>query len=232
VLAHRGGRGQWRENTLEAFEGALRAGADGVELDVRRCGDGALVVHHDPEVPGCGPVHACARAELPAWIPDLDEALATCAGAAGNVEIKNTPGEAGYDPDQSVARRLASELTPERPAGAPAGGPAHLVVSSFWPESLAALRAGGEGIPRALLVHPGRDADEAVASAAALGCVSLNLHHSHVEGALVERAHHLGMAVMTWTVNGRQDLDAVVRAGVDAVITDQVEAALAVLGRA
>ena len=49
VIAHRGGRGTWRENTLEAFAGARSMGADGVELDARLTRDGLVVVHHDDE---------------------------------------------------------------------------------------------------------------------------------------------------------------------------------------
>jgi glycerophosphoryl diester phosphodiesterase len=48
---------------------------------------------------------------------------------------------------------------------------------------------------------------------------------------LVRRAHGLGVAVVTWTVNDPGDLDAVVEAGVDAVITDRVAETLAHLGR-
>src|SRR5471032_1443931 len=95
LLAHRGGRGPWRENTLEAFAGALRLGADGVELDVRRTSDGRLVVHHDAEITGVGAIHSLRASELPPWVPGLDEALATCAGATVNVEVKNAPVEPG-----------------------------------------------------------------------------------------------------------------------------------------
>ena len=46
-IAHRGGAGLWPENTMEAFERAIAAGADGIELDVHLSADGVLVVHHD-----------------------------------------------------------------------------------------------------------------------------------------------------------------------------------------
>ena len=46
-IAHRGGSGLWPENTMEAFERAIEAGADGIELDVHLSHDGILVVHHD-----------------------------------------------------------------------------------------------------------------------------------------------------------------------------------------
>ena len=55
VQAHRGSpdpAGGIGENTLEAFLRALRLGADGVELDVRRTADGALAVHHDADIVG------------------------------------------------------------------------------------------------------------------------------------------------------------------------------------
>jgi glycerophosphoryl diester phosphodiesterase len=47
VIAHRGAWGELPENTLEAFEHAVRLGADMVELDVRRTADGHLIVYHD-----------------------------------------------------------------------------------------------------------------------------------------------------------------------------------------
>jgi glycerophosphoryl diester phosphodiesterase len=49
-VAHRGGSGLWPENTMEAFERAIEAGADGIELDVHLSKDGILVVHHDEDL--------------------------------------------------------------------------------------------------------------------------------------------------------------------------------------
>lgn len=46
-VAHRGGAGLWPENTMVAFERAIAAGTDGIELDVHLSRDGLLVVHHD-----------------------------------------------------------------------------------------------------------------------------------------------------------------------------------------
>ena len=48
AIAHRGDPYAFRENTLAAFAAAVRAGADMVEIDVRRTADGAVVVLHDP----------------------------------------------------------------------------------------------------------------------------------------------------------------------------------------
>jgi len=50
VCAHRGARSIAPENTLLAFEKALRCGADAVEFDVRVIGDGELAVFHDEDL--------------------------------------------------------------------------------------------------------------------------------------------------------------------------------------
>src|SRR5215210_4137174 len=47
VIAHRGASGSAPENTLEAFELALRHGADAFELDVRLTADSVPVLLHD-----------------------------------------------------------------------------------------------------------------------------------------------------------------------------------------
>jgi glycerophosphoryl diester phosphodiesterase len=48
VIGHRGASGCAPENTLQAFELAVRQGADAVELDVRLTRDGVPVIMHDP----------------------------------------------------------------------------------------------------------------------------------------------------------------------------------------
>jgi glycerophosphoryl diester phosphodiesterase len=229
LLAHRGGTGPWRENTLEAFAGALHLGADGVELDVRRTADGKLVVHHDVEIAGVGAVHDLRADELPAWVPGLDEALETCAGATVNVEIKNSPVESGFDPDETVVAEVAATLDASGRHGGPS--PGRVIVSSFWPASLAALRASGSGLPTGLLVHPSLDATQAAEQAVVLGCAALHPFHSRATAALVDLVHGLDMSVVVWTVNEPPEVAAVAAAGVDVVISDRVTDSLAALGR-
>jgi glycerophosphoryl diester phosphodiesterase len=231
VLAHRGGTGPWPENSIDAFTGALRLGADGVELDVRRSVDGELVVHHDAEVPGSGLIHERRRNELPEWVPTLEQALASCGGAAVNVEIKNMPGDPGYDDTDQVSTEVGTLLAEGPRRRAP--WPAHVVVSSFWPDNLAAVGAvpGAAAVALGLLVHPALDVSSMVETAVGLRCAALHPHHSQVSAELVRRAHALDLAVFTWTVNDPGDLDAVVEAGVDGLITDEVELTLARLGR-
>jgi glycerophosphoryl diester phosphodiesterase len=68
VIAHRGSSAEAPENTLPAFEAAVRRGADAIELDVRLTADGAPVVIHDATLDRTtdrtGPVAALTLAEL------------------------------------------------------------------------------------------------------------------------------------------------------------------------
>ncbi|HAT37938.1 MAG TPA: hypothetical protein DCS75_05560, partial [Gemmatimonadetes bacterium] len=69
LVAHRGGSRLAPENTMAAFESAIRDwGADMLELDVRLSKDGVVMVIHDDSVDrttdGTGPVSAYTKQEL------------------------------------------------------------------------------------------------------------------------------------------------------------------------
>src|SRR3990170_4488837 len=112
IVAHRGASSTHPENTLPAFEAAIGLGARIVELDVRVSAEGVPVVMHDPTVDrttdGSGAVHELTAAELarlnagtadaPTAVPTLAEVLDLAGDrAAVALEIKNIPGEPGYD---------------------------------------------------------------------------------------------------------------------------------------
>ena len=68
-MAHRGASKAEPENTVAAFRRAGTMGAHAVELDVRRSGDGALVVIHDSRLPDGRVVRTTPRADLPPTVP-------------------------------------------------------------------------------------------------------------------------------------------------------------------
>ncbi|MGD0321625.1 MAG: glycerophosphodiester phosphodiesterase [Acidimicrobiales bacterium] len=231
LLAHRGGLGPWRENTVEAFAGALRAGAHGIELDVRRTACGMLVVHHDPSIPGLGFVHQLRREDLPSWVPTLDEALTVCAGATVDVEIKNALGDPGHDPSEAAAFDVLRSVAASSCEGL-ARSPSGVVVSSFSLSTIAALASAGAEVPLGLLVAPARDTAVAVEEAVALGCSALHLFHLEISSRLVQRVHDTGMMVVAWTVNGSARVAAMLDAGVDAIVSDDVSGSLRAMGAA
>jgi glycerophosphoryl diester phosphodiesterase len=51
VIAHRGNKARYPENTLLALEDAVELGVDALEVDARLTRDGQLVIFHDETVP-------------------------------------------------------------------------------------------------------------------------------------------------------------------------------------
>ncbi|HEY5098228.1 MAG TPA: glycerophosphodiester phosphodiesterase [Acidimicrobiales bacterium] len=213
------------ENTLDAFLRARRLGADGVELDVRRTADGALAVHHDPEIRGVGAVHQLRSDQLPASVPLLAAALRACEGLEVNIELKNLPTEPGFDPEERMARDVAQLVVA-------AGRARTVVVSSFWPGSLDAVVRDHPELSTGLLVPSWLDPADGVAEALRHGCRALHPHASTVGGTLVAEARRAGLSLAVWTVNDRAQVEAMADLGVDTVITDDVPLALSALGRA
>jgi glycerophosphoryl diester phosphodiesterase len=218
ILAHRGSpdrAGGIPENTLAAFDRARRLGADGVELDVRLTSDGGLAVHHDPVVPGVGAIADLNVAELPASVPLLAGALESCAGLEVNIEIKNLPGEPGFDPTDRVAIEVVELVVST-------GRVAEVVISSFWPDTLGAVRTVHPGIATGLLLSSWFDPVAGIALAVERGCTALHPHVDLAGPAVVDRAHAAGLSVAAWTVNDPSQLAVAGAAGVDTVITDDV----------
>jgi glycerophosphoryl diester phosphodiesterase len=201
---------------------AARLGAEGVELDVRRSADGALVVHHDPLLPSGAPVADTRVTDLPAWVPLLDAALDACDGLLVNVEVKNLPHEPGWDPDETVAAEVAA-LVVERKLVE------RVVVSSFTVRTLDAVRAVEPTVATGLLTMPGFDQAAAVRTAVEHGCAAVHPAHQAVTAEVVAAAHRSALAVTTWTVDDPDELRRLAGLGVDAVITNTPEVALAVL---
>lgn len=50
LVAHRGGAGLYLENSLPAFENALKTGCDAIECDIQLTSDNALIIYHDFEL--------------------------------------------------------------------------------------------------------------------------------------------------------------------------------------
>lgn len=99
IIAHRGASGEFPENTLLAFEHALRQGADALEFDVRLAADGIPVVIHDSTLDrttnGRGNVNgfsAHALGELDAGhgegVPTVDQVLESFARVPMIIELK------------------------------------------------------------------------------------------------------------------------------------------------
>jgi glycerophosphoryl diester phosphodiesterase len=226
VLAHRGANREAPENTLAAFRRAMELGAHGVELDVHRTADDRLVVRHDADG-AFGVLAELTLAEVARALPEvptLEAVLDVCRGRLVNVEIKNSPHQPAFDRADRAAGLLAELLA--------ARSTDRVLVSSFNLVTVDRLRALVPSLPTGWLVV-GVDVADALAVAHDHGHSALHPHVGSVpeghDAELVADAHARGLAVNVWTVNDPADVRRLAAAGVDAVITDVPDLALAEL---
>lgn len=224
VWAH---RGAWAaaglaENTIDAFREAVRVGADGVELDVRRTAGTALAVHHDATLVDGRVIAELTDAELPAGVPLLDAAIDACDGLFVNVEIKNLEDDADHDPTEYLATAVAALVGERRLHD-------RVLVSSFSAATIDAVADADPDIRCGYLTSPRWDQHDALDRVIARGHAALHPHHLTVNAELVERAHDAGVAVHTWTVDDPDRIRWLADIGVDAVITNVPDVAIEAL---
>ena len=236
VIAHRGASAFAPENTLSAFRAALKAGAHGIELDAKRSADGLVVVMHDPTVnrttDGMGYVHQLKAAEL----TKLD------AGAKFHPDFSGERVPRLEDVFEEIGKKILINIELTNYISFGDGLPEavaelvrrHNIVewvffSSFDPRNLRLIRKHLPAAPCAMLSLPGWK------GMAARGWVgmwagpdALNPWHQDVSERLVQKENARRRKVITWTVNGIEDLRTQKKLGVDAVITDDPARALAV----
>jgi len=206
VIAHRGASWDEKENTLPAFERAIEAGADFVELDVQASADGALVVFHDLDLdrltPLTGPLRGCALAELRAvGIPTLEEVLALCRDRVGvMVELKSPHLFRRHD----LVRRAVELL-----------GDGDVAVS-FGSAALLEARRLRPGLR--VLQHVGYGVSIRRASAYAWG---VGFHAPRVTRRGLEKARRLGLVTTVYTVNERARMQELASLGVDGIFSDR-----------
>lgn len=220
VIAHRGASGYEYENSRAAFRRAVMLDADGIELDVHCTRDGAIVVHHDPAIPGVGPIAQLSLSEARQvrirngeQLPVLGEILDLVGNREVWVEVKSLP--TLYD------KQLLDVLL-----GGPA--PERYAVHSFDHRIVYRL---GEALPelkRGILLSAYLQDPVSVMRSA--GATTLWQDWQQVDQELVTQVHDSGGEVVAWTVNELGDLDRMVRLGVDGLCgnyPDRIRVAIA-----
>ena len=228
IFAHRGASKAAPENTLPAFEAAIRLGADGIELDVQYSSDGALVIFHNDTLEktsnGADRVTAHTLSELRAldagsWfgpsfagtrIPTLDEALDLAKGKLlVNVELK-------------VLGTLRSGMGPDAVKAIRAHGMAdQVVISSFNPFALRQAKGAGPEIECALLLaHDLPGWMRWGVTRRYSRADGLHPDSAMVDEAYMARARKASLPVRVWTVDAEDEMRRLIALGVDAIITN------------
>ncbi len=248
IFAHRGFADKYPENTV----GAVRAAAeesDAVEIDVRRCGSGELVVFHDDELDrvtdGEGRIDGIPLGELKRLtvagsrepVPTIDELLAVVPkGTLLNIELK----------EDGIGEEVVNACQ------------AHGVdalYSSFYDDAIREIRSIAPDAPLAVLCHKMQPIDERLALADELDAVAFHPSMALVEAwsdpdslwlpAALDRldagldsevtfglgsdvialAQAFGLRVNVWTAETAGDVTRLRERGVDGIMVDHPDVA-------
>ncbi len=245
LIAHRGGSALAPENTLAAFDRAVRDwAADMLEMDVRATRDGHVVVIHDATVDrttdGTGAVADLSWAELReldaghrfsnpsgehsfrgkgVGVPLFEDVLTRFPGIRLNVESKSADAAAGL---VAVVRKHAAErrvlvAAEHEPARRDARG-----YGGPWGASARQLRrlAVALRVPGGSLYVPRADA---------LQVPDVWRGKPVVTPGFLERAHARNLPVHVWTVDDPDRMRELVAWGIDGIQTDRPDLLAAVL---
>jgi glycerophosphoryl diester phosphodiesterase len=228
IFAHRGSSAHAPENTLAAFEMAIRQGAEGIELDAKLTADDQVVVIHDPTVNRTTGVNGVVRqmnlAELKKLdagshfdygfrgehIPSLDEVFETVGHRIFiNVELTNYTSPLDNLPE-AIARIVLRHKLEKR-----------ILFSSFNPIALIKIKRLLPKTPIGLLALPGKSGAWSRSWPGRLiGYQALHPEASDLSEGLIKKIHQWDCRVHVYTVNSEQQMRQFFAWGVDGLITD------------
>ena len=220
-FAHRGARDRAPENTIEAFQTALRLGATGLESDAWVTADGEVVLDHDGVV-RVGrrrrPINEFRTAELPGHIPTLRQLFHEC-GSSFHLSLDLKHPGVGVEVVR-VVESAAGDLLDR------------LWLCAATIDELVALRPVS---PAVRLVHSTRSSrfaagpEREAAVLAEVGIDAVNLHYTDWTGGLVALFHRFDRVAFGWDLQYDHVLHPAVRMGLDGVYSDHVDVMMAIL---
>lgn len=224
ITAHRGASRRYPENTMPAFEGAIKEKANWIELDVHLSKDGQVFVMHDSNFQRTTGVNAYAwektyeeilQLDAGKWfskefvgtkIPLLSEVieLAKKHDIRLNVEIKPSKYEKGLE--KKVVELLKDENFLE-----------NAVITSQSYGALRKIKAADEETKTVYVMSYAYGKINRLKLADAFSIRSTSVH-----GGIVSTVHNAGKEIYAWTVNSSYAMDEMIHQNVDNIITDNV----------
>lgn len=228
-FSHRGGRMEFDENTIPAFESSYKAGYRGYETDIRMTKDGKLVILHDSNLTRTtdteGVVEQMTEAQIRKArtkkgnkVMFLDE-LMDWLDSKGDVtyvefELKTTPVD--LYPEERLREycdKLYERVMRNKPEGA-----TYLFTSGDY-RGLRYLQQKHPGV-QMLLITGKPCNDETIALCKAMGIDRLGATMDGTSRAAVKKAHEQGLIVSLWPGQSTADAMLGVYLGADFLCTD------------
>jgi glycerophosphoryl diester phosphodiesterase len=236
VLAHRGLALQAPENSMPAFDAAVRVGATHLETDVQATADGVLVVFHDHRLERLtdltGAVADVRWADLRAAglrggaaVPLLSQVLEAWSQIRVNVDLKADAAVAPYVRLLRATRSTDRVCTASfddrrrRVAVRALAGLGPLAYSLGFAGSARAVALAAAGAPPAVLRR-------ALGGAVALQLPDRAGPVPVVSARLVRAVHAAGAQVHVWTVDEPRRMHELLATGVDALVTNRADLAV------
>jgi len=225
-IAHRGASGNFPENSRLAFEKAIAARADMIELDCQLSKDGHVVIFHDERLYRTARARGMVREksleelkklDIGVWkkkafrgqrILTLEETLETVAGKVDLcLDVKQF---AGSQPGIEI--KLLFILSHY-------GYLDQTIFSSFNYSCLARIR---ELAPEARigLIHGAGVTENPFAVAEEIGAASIHIQREFASRNFLEQAWEAGLDVHVWTVNDPLDMQTLSSLGVQGLVSD------------
>lgn len=249
IIAHRGGKGLWPEETMYAFEQAVELGVDVLEMDVHSTADGELVLLHDDTVErttnGTGLINDLTLAEAQAldagytWTADdgqtfpfrgqgmtvatLHEVFTRFPTMRMNIEIKQD--------EPSIVNQLCTMIYEYNMQN-------RILVASFNPDTMTkfqqacpdiARSAGATEIRTFFVLNTLKLAAGFTPSSQAFQVPEYSDSTHVLTPAFITAAHSRNIQVHAWTINEVEDMQRIRNLGVDGIITDYPDRLLEVL---
>ena len=228
-FSHRGGRMEYDENTLSAFEASYKAGYRGYETDIRMTKDGKLVILHDSNLVRTTDTEGVVEQMTEAQIRQartkkgnkvlfLDE-LMDWLDSKGDVtyvefELKTSPVE--LYPEERLREycaKLYERVTRNQPKGA-----TYLFTSGDY-RGLRYLQQTYPGV-QMLLITGKPCNDETIALCKAMGIDRLGATMDGTSRSAVKKAHEQGLIVSLWPGQSVADAMLGIYLGADFLCTD------------
>lgn len=224
IAAHRGNSMHAPENTAVAYQEAIDAGADIVELDIQSSKDGVPMLMHDRTLARTtgakGKTADYTAAQLIAmdagkWkheryagekVPTLETVARVCKGRAIIfLDLK----------ENGMGRAMADAL--QR-----AGVTLDQVIAGPWDDKVAAdVQSAMPGVTMMLIGKPPEDWNDAwFEQQKQRGYDALWFNFKATTKEFIDAAHRHGLPVHAWTINDPATLSTAIFAGVDGIVTD------------
>jgi glycerophosphoryl diester phosphodiesterase len=228
-VAHRGASGNFPENTRLAFEKAIEAGADMIELDCQQTRDGHIVVFHDERLRRTAGASGYVRSKSLEQLKQLD---------VGKWKKKSFRGERVLMLEEVLAMivgKVGLCLDIKQFNGSPPGIEIKLlftlshydyldqtILSSFNYQCLDRVRAFAPEARIGVIYAKGIKEDPFIA-AERLAARSIHVQKEVATRPFLERAWDAGLDVHVWTLNNTREIEKFAALGVQGIVSDYPE---------